>query len=237
MLIADAHYSPQRSELLTLLEAIASGEWTPPQLILMGDVVDMLIGPLAYTRQINAPFIAAIDRIAGQGVEVIYLEGNHDFHLKGVFDPAVKVFARQQQPLMLRAGDWQVALLHGDYLAGWAYELYCRVVRSRVGLWLIHLLTLNFINNRFLRQMEQKLQRKELCLALEGFGERRVDEIQRVCPKADIILEGHFHQGVQVKSSQLHYENLPAFACGQSFLVVQSKQNGVLFQQRDWGHS
>ncbi len=236
-MIADAHYSQQRPQLLSFLGAIASGAYETPQLILMGDVADLLIGPLRYTRRINTAFIETINRIAARGVAVVYLEGNHDFCLKGVFGPAVKVVPRAQQPLVFKSGSKRVALLHGDYLAGWAYELYCRFIRSRTGLMLTHYLSLNFLNNRFLRQMEQKLQQKKLCHDLSGFAARRAGLIQRVAPQADIILEGHFHQGVRMKKEAFEYLNLPAFACGQSFVVVQSDQNGVLFDQREWGHS
>ena len=236
LLIADAHFCATREELMPLLEAIAAAKLTPPQLFLMGDVVDMLIGPLGYTRRINQGFIEVIDRIADRGVQVFYLEGNHDFLLDGVFDERVLVVPRHAQPLVLSCGQKQVYMLHGDYQAGLAYELYCRFIRSRAGLWLTHLLTGNFVGNRFLKRMEQKLQQKQLCRSLADFGPRRLKRLQELLPLADILIEGHFHQGVEEEDKKMHYINLPAFACGQSFVVVQSKQSGVLFHKKKWGY-
>lgn len=237
ILIADAHYCATRPELLPLLEAIADGKLSPPQLFLVGDISDMLIGPLKYTHEINRPFIVALNRVAQSGVMVFYLEGNHDFLLRDLFVSKVRVVPRSQQPLWLTCNEQSVMILHGDKYVGFLYEIYCRIIRSRLGLWSIHVLTGNFLGNRTLKTMQARLAHKKLCHVLPDFLPKRLEGLQRLAHSADIVLEGHFHQGAWMKNKARHYQNLPAFACGQSFVVVKSDENGVLFQETDWGHS
>lgn len=234
--IADAHYNPLgRTELIGFLEAIASGRVSPPQLFLMGDIADVLIGPFAYCRERNGPLIDAVNRIAGRGVEVWFFEGNHDFMLEGVFDPKVNIVPKTRQPALFDLGGKRALLLHGDFRVELRYALYAAIIRNPVGLWLIHLLTLNFWNNRMLKRMERGLQGKRLCYEIARFQAKRGGKLQDLARRADIVIEGHFHQNCSFKVGEMTYRNLPAFACAQRFVGIESVKEGISLSVKEWG--
>lgn len=97
LLIADAHYSDQRPKLIELLQSVYDGNTTASQLILMGDIFDLLFGPIALTYERNKEAIEIINAIAMK-IEVLYLEGNHDFLLKRYF-PEIYLVPLSSQPL------------------------------------------------------------------------------------------------------------------------------------------
>ncbi len=100
-LIADAHENEQRQGSLELLKALESGEIQTPQLILMGDIFEILVGQISKTHEFATPYITLLESLATKGVEVLYIEGNHDFNLSKLFKN-VKVFSLENQPIILK---------------------------------------------------------------------------------------------------------------------------------------
>ena len=126
--IADAHYSQQRPELLDFIKEIESKKLQATQLILMGDIFDALFGGIDYTLDKNAEIVKLLNNIS-KDIEVIYLEGNHDFNLKDVF-PKAKVFPMKMQPVMCQYRDKSVCLAHGDFDGAFFYKLYSAIIRN-----------------------------------------------------------------------------------------------------------
>ncbi|EAH5875068.1 UDP-2,3-diacylglucosamine diphosphatase, partial [Campylobacter coli] len=46
----------------------------------MGDIFDLLIGEISATHEFAKPYIKLLEELALK-MEIIYLEGNHDFNL------------------------------------------------------------------------------------------------------------------------------------------------------------
>ena len=67
------------------------------QLFIVGDLFDLFIGNKAVFANRFAELIAQFRAFESTGVEVHYIEGNHDFHLEGLFEdcPHVKIYADQ----------------------------------------------------------------------------------------------------------------------------------------------
>ncbi|MCD6173471.1 MAG: metallophosphoesterase, partial [Sulfurimonas sp.] len=128
--ISDAHYSHKRPQFLNFLQAIQSKKLLPTQLILMGDIFDALFGGVTKTLDINQEAISIINELS-EKIEVIYLEGNHDFNLKNIF-PHAKVFGISQQPLACGFNGKKVFLAHGDFDGGFIYRIYTSFVRNGV---------------------------------------------------------------------------------------------------------
>ena len=126
--ISDAHYSPLRPELLEFIKAIHSKEFQPTQLILMGDIFDALFGGIPYTCDENAEMVQLINAISLE-IEVIYLEGNHDFNLQKIF-PHAKVFKISQQPVSCSYEGKKILLAHGDFGGDFGYRLYVSLIRN-----------------------------------------------------------------------------------------------------------
>ena len=100
-LIADAHENEQRQGFLELLKALEKGYIQTPQLILMGDIFEILVGEISKTHEFATPYITLLESLATKGVEVLYIEGNHDFNLSQIFKN-VKVFSLENQPIILK---------------------------------------------------------------------------------------------------------------------------------------
>ena len=141
--IADAHYTDERTGLVGLLASFQASP--PPQVFLMGDIFDLHIGPFPYLHRRNQPLIEQIEALAAT-CEVWYFEGNHDFLLEGCLS-GVHYVPLGGQPMIFRFGDEQIALAHGDYDEGLLHGLFTRLIRSAVGIRLIHLMTFNFLGN------------------------------------------------------------------------------------------
>jgi len=227
-LISDAHYSSKRPQLLEFIKDIHSKKLLPTQLILFGDIFDTLFGGVKITIERNAQMIRLINDIS-LDIEVIYLEGNHDFNLKDIFCNT-KVFSISQQPLACFYQDKKVFLAHGDFGSDFLYKLYTSIVRSRVTLAI-----LNFINicvaNRILEKLDSYLDKKNDCKELEYFKEFSANRLNSKF-KCDYFIDGHFHQNKSIELENFNYINLGAFACNQRYFIVKSVKDKEFVEEK-----
>jgi UDP-2,3-diacylglucosamine hydrolase len=220
ILIADAHYAPWRTPFLDFLYAIDSGEIVTTQLILMGDVLDMLYGPISRTYHYNTEVVALLNRLS-ERLEILYLEGNHDFLLSPLF-PNIQVIERSHQPLILSFGEKKVALTHGDTHMGLGYEIYTALIRNR-GV-LAFLRVIDSIGGGFIVSwLETMMKGKSHCRTIEHFETLIANRLKSFRKNDwDILIEGHFHQNQSFEFDDLTYINLGAFACNERYFTVQS---------------
>jgi len=208
LFVADVHYHPKlREEFVSFLERLEA-----PQLFLMGDIFDLLVGGVEATLTQNAPLIQVLNQWC-KNKECYYLEGNHDFLLADIF-PNIRVVDRFAQPLLVHAGSKRVALAHGDIHIDGLYRRYIEALQSPK---LISFL--NFLD-RYVpisRKIQHYNASKDLCRVIEDFqsiAQKRVEYYD-----VDIVIEGHYHQRCRCSFGQKEYINLPAFACTQEVLV------------------
>ena len=229
ILVADAHCAPWRTPFLDFLRAIEREEILTPQLVLMGDIFDLLFGPIAATHLLNAEGIALLNRLSYR-IEIVYLEGNHDFLLADLF-PRIRVVPRSQQPWVATFGGKTIALSHGDYAMGDGYELYTALIRSPFVLSALR--AFDRIGGGFIvRSLEKAMQKKIHCKTIEGFDSLVAARLKKEnLSGIDILIEGHFHQNESFDFSGIHYINLGAFACNERYFSVQSSQNQPLLHE------
>lgn len=233
LLICDAHYSEQRPQLLELLKGIESGEIAATQLILLGDIFDLLLGPVPLTRKRNSEAIKTINAIAKK-IEVIFFEGNHDFLLKGIFEN-VRIVPIVQQPLRAEYQGKKLFLAHGDILAGKGYALYTAMIRNPLLLRLLRWID-QFSNHGIIRRLDSYLSKKDDCQEFENFEaytHRRLSALE--CRDIDYFIEGHYHQNRAFKVGSFTYLNPAAFACNQRYFVVQSATQQELLKELAMG--
>jgi UDP-2,3-diacylglucosamine hydrolase len=200
--IADSHYPHHGDDFLTLLKKLESGEIQTPQLFLMGDNFDLLFGHNEYIQTFSKDVITLLQTLS-KNLEIHYFEGNHDFCLKDLF-PDIQVYSREDQPIMFKHNNKQVAMSHGDkYATGFGYDLYCKVLRSQKTLTFLKPFEKVIIDHRM-----KKLSQKHICFNFVGF-EKRVNQILEHYSEADLVIEGHFHQCKTVGK----YVSLPSLAC------------------------
>ena len=203
LFIADSHYPHHGDDFIALLKALEKGKCHASQLFLMGDNFDLLFGHNDYIQSFSHKAITLLQRLS-LTLEIFYFEGNHDFCLAEIF-PNIKVYTREEQPQFFRMGKQTVALSHGDkYATGMGYNLYSKLLRNKKTLMLLKPWEKSIIDQRM-----QKLSQKHICHTFKGFEKRVEKIISSYSAQANLIIEGHFHQGMVHK----HYISLPSLAC------------------------
>jgi UDP-2,3-diacylglucosamine hydrolase len=218
VIVSDAHYSDLRPELLGFLRTLEARKELP-QLILMGDIFDLLFGEIALTHERNKEAVETLRRICKKS-EVIYLEGNHDYNLAKLF-PDAAVFPLSKQPLLCSYEGKKVCLAHGDFGTDLLYRLYTALIRNPLIMRMLDLL--NRVSNRFITdRLDAYLAKKDDCRGFTGFEsyiQKRLEgEDLEGC---DYFIEGHYHQNRRFDLGRCRYINLPAFACNEKYVIVQ----------------
>ncbi|MDR2100727.1 MAG: UDP-2,3-diacylglucosamine diphosphatase [Campylobacteraceae bacterium] len=232
LFVADAHENgTNRAFFSKLLHVIKSGEIPTPQLFLMGDMFDLLVGGAKRTHALFKDEIDALEEIA-QKVDVFYFEGNHDFNLDGIFSK-VKTVSLKKQPLIFENECGLFGLAHGDLGEKFTYRFYTALIRNP---FLIALLNLFDRGGLVSNSVLKRLEKKELCVKMEDFeniAARKILSYQ----KCDFIVEGHYHQNQMFVSKKCTYINLGAFACGGRVYRFDSKTKpylkSLIFSERE----
>ncbi len=230
-LIADAHYAHYNTALYEFLSKLGPDD-LPPQLLLMGDIFDLLFGYAQNSIQPNRKMVDLLQQIARQ-CEVIYLEGNHDFGLEPFFGEAIRVVPRSAQPLIGTFGAQRIALHHGDLLQGIGYELYTAVIRNRHVDRLLNMVD-TAREGAVIDWLERYNRKKRPCYRIDHFEERMKKRLETLMKRYDFDLwiEGHFHQNLRFDHAGKGYFNLPAFACAQTYTVIRSFEGTIGFEER-----
>jgi len=230
VLVSDAHYSDKRPQLFSFLKAIECGEIPATQLILMGDIFDLLFGPIALTKKRNRNVIDLVDAIS-EKMEVLYFEGNHDFLLHDIFKNISPV-PISKQPVEAYCDTRRLLLSHGDYGSDWKYRLYTALIRSRLVMHLLDLID-RLSSHGIIRRLDIYLAKKEDCYEIDDFEAivRRRYPMQRMWKEQTFVIEGHFHQNRHYKYENFEYFNLGAFACNERYYVVKSTKDAIELQE------
>ena len=213
--LADSHFNEKNRELLIFLEKVESKEIVTTQLFLMGDMIDFISGESRYFIQQNIEVINLLNKLSNE-IEIIYLEGNHDYNLKSIF-PNIQVIKRENQPLLAKFQEKTVALSHGDNFINWKYDLYCKFIRNTVFLKIMNFIDINFFISK---KIEDSLVKKNICHKMSNFKqliEKRLENYN-----TDIVIEGHYHQGETFHIKGKEYINIPSLCCQEKYIVIKN---------------
>lgn len=211
--VADSHFNEKNQEFLIFLEKLLSKKIKTKQLFLMGDMIDFISGESKYFIKRNQRILDIINELS-KTIEIVYLEGNHDYNMAKLL-PKVKVYKRQEQPVKAKYKDKKVSLSHGDNFTSWHYDLYCSIIRNSVLLIFLNMIDIkNFIS----KKIYYSLLKKNICSRMsdfEQFAKKRMANYT-----SDIIIEGHFHQGKQFKLNNQLYVNIPSLCCDKKYFIL-----------------
>lgn len=213
--VADSHYNEKKPEFLIFLKKLKNEEITTTQLFLMGDMFDFISGESKYFINKNKELLDIINELSNS-IQIVYLEGNHDYNMKKLF-PKVLVLKREEQPLVARFENKSVKLSHGDNFTVWHYNLYCKIIRNRA---LLYFLNLIDFNNFISKKIYYTLIEKDICSKMDNFEEFAMKRIENY--DSDIIIEGHFHQGKSFISNNQLYVNIPSLCCDKKYFVLDN---------------
>ncbi len=223
--IADSHENENRENFWHFLCALKSGEIKTPQLFLMGDMFDFLAGECEFFVKFYERYVRTIDEL-GKKMEIYYFEGNHDFNLARLFKN-VKAYPIGAQPVKFATECGQSVLIaHGDIFLPFVAKYALRFLRVKVFLKTMNFFD-KFLNFRLSKRILNKLKRKILDYKIPNFKNLAEAKMRRYNAfyEADVIIEGHYHQGEQYTIGKQKYINVPSFACEQSYFVVEYGQN------------
>ena len=213
--LADSHFNEKNRELLTFLQKVETKEIISSQLFLMGDMIDFISGESRYFIQQNIEVINLLNKLSNE-IEIIYLEGNHDYNLKFIF-PNIQVIKRENQPLFAKFQEKTVALSHGDNFIKWKYDLYCKFIRNTIFLKFMNFIDVNFFISK---KIEEALVKKSICHKMKNFEEIVSKRVKNY--KADIIIEGHYHQGNSYFMDEKMYINIPSLCCAKKYVLIKN---------------
>ena len=223
--IADSHENENRENFWHFLCALKSGEIKTPQLFLMGDMFDFLASECEFFVKFYERYVRAIDEL-GEKMEIYYFEGNHDFNLAPLFKN-VKAYPIGAQPVKFASECGQSLLIaHGDIFLPFVAKYALRFLRVKIFLKVMNFFD-KFLNFRLSKRILNKLKRKILDYKIPNFKNLAEAKMRRYNAfyEADVIIEGHYHQGEQYTIGKQKYINISSFACEQSYFVVEYDQN------------
>jgi len=193
--VADAHLGGPGGDpapLVAQLEALDPARCE--RLLLLGDLFHVWVGYRRYETPEVARVLPVLERVAGRGIPIDYVEGNRDFFIAG--SPYAGVFARVGSESAFVSGGVRYLAVHGDgldrrdrqYLA-WRWLSKSRPVRAAMA-------TLpGVLARRLVHGTERRLattNREHKARISEPVLSRYA--AARLAEGHDVLLLGHFHE-------------------------------------------
>ena len=211
--LSDLHLrSPRDRVAQLLLKFLRELPGQGDTLILGGDLFDLFVGNKTAFTEPFAELLKEIRELSPKGVEVHYAEGNHDFQLKDVFEPRVKIHA---DSFALEVAGKKIWVAHGDRIdpEDRGYHLLRFVTRSMPVRALI-----DHLPNKVLRGLGEWSSRQSRKYnnadRLEPYVIARTKKLFRDYAKArwsegyDWVFLGHSHLADHWREGEKSYINL-----------------------------
>jgi UDP-2,3-diacylglucosamine hydrolase len=114
--IADAHLrNPEDDNYRLLIQFLRELRGTIKTLYILGDLFEFWIGYRKSVFPHYTPILDCLRELADAGAEIVYFEGNHDFHLGSYFAEVIKATV-YPGPATLNIDGHTVYLCHGDQI-------------------------------------------------------------------------------------------------------------------------
>jgi UDP-2,3-diacylglucosamine hydrolase len=121
--ISDIHLTNNDLESIAIWESFVHSPYVAESthVFLLGDIFDLMIGEKKEYLQHYAFFFDSIKYLILAGKKIVYLEGNHDFHLENTFDFFLKknllnknLFEYKKDEFKINIGERTFLFCHGD---------------------------------------------------------------------------------------------------------------------------
>lgn len=230
--IADSHSQKNRDALLYKLNNIGKiRQKIPSQIILLGDIANLLIGGMDSSEIINKDFIKCIKNLDSQ---IIYFEGNHDFNLANIFDTKnIKIINRKLQPTIAHYKNKNILLAHGDIFLDKKYEFYINTITSNKTISLLNCID-SMSNGKFFNLANSKVEAKIIKYPYDtdSLINSRISAyrsyIKALDTKIDMIIEGHFHIGKIIINKDFMYVAMPSFCHNAKIFNIQNEEFEII---------
>lgn len=130
--VADAHLAdPCAENFRRFLEFLQHLQGRTRNLFLLGDIFEFWIGYRHVVFSSYIPVLEALRQLKESGTQIIYVEGNHDFHLGPYFEKTLQARILPNGGEVIIDGQ-RLLVVHGDLIdpSDRGYRLLRRVLRS-----------------------------------------------------------------------------------------------------------
>ncbi len=195
--IADAHLrSPEDANYRHLLRFLDTLPATVETIFVLGDLFEFWLGAPGINYPQYQPVLERLQRLVRNGVRLVCLEGNHDFHLGPVFTETLKA-AVHPGPVVMELDGRRLYLCHGDQMNRRDYGYRClrAVFHSRLTSLLARLvpavvpLTIaERLGSRSKAAAPRRNARWDYDRIIREFAAERFRE------GVEVVITGHFHR-------------------------------------------
>jgi len=224
-LLGDAHLregDPEVGAFVTFLDALPG---SASVLVILGDLFAAWLGRADLVRPHHDQVVAALRRLRGRGVRVLYVEGNHDFFLKRLYagDPFETIAEASLE--VVHEGK-RLHLAHGDLMNRHdrQYRAWRRLSKSRP-----FFAAFNLLPRATRLRLVEGLERGMATTNMEFRGGFPVGEClayarPRFRAGTDAIVFGHFHDERRLDITEGERRGavyvLPAWRDGHRYLRI-----------------
>jgi UDP-2,3-diacylglucosamine hydrolase len=225
--IADAHLSESSdSNYARLLKFLDELRGTTETLCIMGDLFDFRIGLKSLEFPEHEPVLDALSALSSSGTRIIYLEGNHDFHLGAGF--ARRIGAELYRgPVIKKLHGMRLLLCHGDLInrADIGYRFLHLVMRNRIAGTIGHLLPASLLTSircKLQHASKRTYRVKETRWDYRAIIRQYAERLGRK-GHVDGLVVGHFHVAYQEQVGQLQVLSLGDWIGQFTYGVLEGK--------------
>jgi len=194
--IADAHLrQPNDDNYQLLLHFLSEIRGKAKKLFILGDLFEFWIGYNEKNFPHYFPLLDSLVKLAESGVEIVYFEGNHDFHLGKFFSENLRATI-YTEPAIVEIDGKQVYVCHGDLINSrdYGYRLFRFLLHNPVTKALFPLFPAalvfriaNNLSNRSKKHHQKRNIKKDYDRMLRKFAD---NQFRNGC---DAVVTAHFH--------------------------------------------
>lgn len=194
--LADAHLRhPGDTNYQKLLEFLGSIEGNTRTLYLLGDIFEFWVGYRHVVFTAYLPLLEALRRLRETGIEIVFIEGNHDFFMGPYFTETLGCRVLAQEGSFDIDGK-RVFLAHGDLIDGSdiGYRRLRAVLRSLPLKFLIGIVPPDWTwgiaawMGRASKSRQARHEKRNPAPQLKSHAAAKFDQGYQV------VITGHFHQ-------------------------------------------
>jgi UDP-2,3-diacylglucosamine hydrolase len=194
--ISDAHLRNEKDENYGILSDFLKGlAGNTETLFILGDLFEFWIGYPQVPFRHYLPILEHLRLLREAGIEIVYFEGNHDFHMGTFFEQTLNARI-YSGPAVIDLDGKKVYLCHGDQVndGDYGYRILRFCLHNRLTRWLIPFIP-PFVASHIADRMGRASRKNhagrnakwDFPSIIRGFANKRFME------GCDVVVVGHFH--------------------------------------------
>jgi UDP-2,3-diacylglucosamine hydrolase len=205
----------------------------PNKFLMLGDIFDLLVGEKKQYLQEYSWFFSCLKRILESKIQVVFIEGNHDFHLASIFQHFISIhkieenlFKYEREIYHEKIKDVEYYFMHGDQIdfTNLSYSKWKKIYTSNQFKFVLN----KFIPHLIIRLAGSIASKNSRKRSAKNFDENlyrkkylnNVSEILKSYPENSVIIAGHTHLREDVYFGKKRYINLGLPLKDKSFLLI-----------------